>query len=110
MAHSGVPHHQKLTGGKKRVSDWNYIKAVEENAWFLKRFLVNLELVSGLSINPGKCCIYCINMEDQLLGRCASILGCNVCLFPFKYLGVKVGILHKKPFDWEYVVQKIKNR
>ncbi|KAL8502133.1 hypothetical protein ACS0TY_021303 [Phlomoides rotata] len=69
-----------------------------------ERFLVLLELVSGLKINMGKSSIYGRNVDDQHLSSYANILGCNVGAFPFKYLDVMIGSSHRKISDWEYVV------
>lgn len=39
-------------------------KATWENIQFIKHFLINLELVSGLKANPEKCSIFGLNVEE----------------------------------------------
>ncbi|KAL8463108.1 hypothetical protein ACS0TY_033942 [Phlomoides rotata] len=93
------------------VDDIVFLGKVEvSNIVFLKRFLVLLELVSGLKINLGKSSIYRQNVDEQSLSSYANILGCNMGTLPFKYMGVRIGNSHRKISDWDYVVRKVRNR
>ncbi|KAL8465711.1 hypothetical protein ACS0TY_034980 [Phlomoides rotata] len=71
-----------------------------ENIWFLKYFLANLELVSGLKVNRGKCSLFGLNLEEGIIDEFADFLGCRAGLFPFPYLSVMGGSSHRKTSDW----------
>ncbi|KAL8483701.1 hypothetical protein ACS0TY_026399 [Phlomoides rotata] len=64
-------------------------KATVENVILLKRLLANLELVSGLKVNKGKCNIYGVNVEMEQVENFANILECRMGQFSFTYLGVQ---------------------
>lgn len=81
-----------------------------DNVRFIKHFLVNLEMVSGLKVNRDKCNIYGLNVANSQMSDFASWLGCTIGSTPFKYLGVRVGSTHRLVVDWEDVVKKIRNR
>ncbi|KAL8477969.1 hypothetical protein ACS0TY_030029 [Phlomoides rotata] len=63
--------------------------ATRKNAIFLKRFLNILNLVSGLKVNSGKCCLYSVNIESNRSQELADILRCNHGDPNFVYLGIK---------------------
>ncbi|KAL8534679.1 hypothetical protein ACS0TY_010634 [Phlomoides rotata] len=48
-------------------------KATGDNIWFLKWFLLILEMVAGLKINRGKCNLFSLNVEDRRLEKFATI-------------------------------------
>ncbi|KAL8489976.1 hypothetical protein ACS0TY_025756 [Phlomoides rotata] len=81
-----------------------------ENAWTMKRVLCHMEALSGLKINFDKCSISGINVEDERLQEVANILGCRVGGIPFSYLGLKVGIDHRRISEWAEILHKIRNR
>ncbi|KAL8507357.1 hypothetical protein ACS0TY_018052 [Phlomoides rotata] len=85
-------------------------KASEENVIFLRRFLWNLEIVSGLKVDKNKCKLFGLNVHIDELAAYADTLGCKTGTTPFTYLGVKVGCRHTQVSEWDYVIQKIKNR
>ena len=45
------------------------------------------EVISGLSINFNKSSIYGIGVNLDLLNECTLVLGCNLIVLPFQYLG-----------------------
>lgn len=81
-----------------------------ENARVMKRILKIMELVSGLRVNYDKCWLFGINVSDQRLNDMATILDCRIGSLPFSYLGIKVGIYHRKATEWKEIVNKIKGR
>lgn len=87
---------------------------VDKNTWdnihFIKRFLINLELVSGLKVNKEKCSIIGININEDVLDNFANTLRCRIGEISLAYLGVKVGSTHRQSSKWDYVVKKVKNR
>lgn len=84
-------------------------KATIENIHFLRRFLGLVEFVAGLKVNKNKSSLYGINTEGREEDF-ASRLGYRIGSMPFKYLGVNVGSMHRRVSEWEYVIQKVKNR
>lgn len=81
-----------------------------ENIWAMRRILRISELMSGLKVNFEKCCLYGENVNERSLQEWANILGCNVGSLPLTYLGIKVGINHRKYVEWKDVVKKIRAR
>ncbi|KAL8480193.1 hypothetical protein ACS0TY_026931 [Phlomoides rotata] len=51
-----------------------------------------------------------LNMDSANLQYMADILSCEVGLIPFSYLGLNVGINHKRAASWEKLVEKIRRR
>lgn len=74
-------------------------KASWENIRFIKQFLINLELISGMKVNLDKCNIFGLNTDEAQVTEFASWFGCAVGLIPFYYLGVRVGSSHRKVAD-----------
>lgn len=61
-------------------------------------------------MNNKKYCLYGVNVGEERSMEFAEVLGCQVGRFPFVYLGVKVGSVHRKVVEWENVVQQVRNR
>ncbi|KAL8542013.1 hypothetical protein ACS0TY_003031 [Phlomoides rotata] len=79
-----------------------------ENAWTIRRILINMDLLSGLTVNFDKCCLCGVNANDGFLRNLTDILGCRVGSIPFSYLGIKVGMNHRNTAEWSGIVQKSK--
>ncbi|KAL8483512.1 hypothetical protein ACS0TY_026269 [Phlomoides rotata] len=64
----------------------------------------------GLNVNFNKSSLMGLNMDSANLQYMADILSCEVGLIPFSYLGLNVGINHKRAASWEKLVEKIRRR
>lgn len=78
--------------------------------WAVKYILRNFEVLSGLSVNFNKCCLYGMNVDQESLYEMADLLGCRIDHFPINYLGIKVGGNVRKVVDWSFLVDKIRKR
>lgn len=67
-----------------------------ENAMTMRRILRNFELISGLKVNFQKCSLMGLNVGGQILDDMARTLNCARGSVPFAFLGVRVGINHKR--------------
>lgn len=61
-----------------------------ENAKSVKYLLRLFEVISGLTVNYDKSCVYRVNLDDEELGEIADVMGCQVGTWPIPYLGLKV--------------------
>lgn len=84
--------------------------ATVENAITMRRILRNFELVSGLKVNFQKCSLMGLNVGGQILDDMARILNCVRGSVPFSFLGVRVGINHKRINEWSFFTQRMKKR
>lgn len=84
-------------------------KASMENVLFLKRYIFNWEMVSGLKVNRDKCSVIGLNVNNEVMQAYANVLGCQVGDETFNYLGIKVGCAHRKATERNHVIQKIWN-
>ncbi|KAL8462075.1 hypothetical protein ACS0TY_033232 [Phlomoides rotata] len=71
-----------------------------ENAWTMRRILKIMELISGLNVNLEKCSLLGVNVNVRKLEEMSEILGCKIGNRPFSYLGINVGIHHKRASEW----------
>lgn len=79
---------------------------VERVWWLMKGF----EALSGININLDKTEFFPINLprtEAQLL---ASVFGCKIGTFPFKYLGLPLHYKKLMNKDWDYILKKWDNK
>lgn len=81
-----------------------------ENAKAIKQLLCNFEILSGLSVNYDKSCVYGVNVSNESLNEMATFLGCKVGGLPFDYLGLKVGGRIKGVEAWMGTIEKVKKR
>lgn len=81
-----------------------------ENVAVIKRLLRCFELLSGLSVNFEKSCVYGVNMDAENLEVAAGVLGCKIGSFPIPYLGMKVGGRLYGSMAWSYVLEKMKKK
>lgn len=81
-----------------------------ENTWAIRRILRLLEIISSLKVNFDKCCLYGKNVEERRIQDFANILECKIGRVPFTYLGIKVGINHRKGAEWKEVIKKVRTR
>nr|GFA78975.1 RNA-directed DNA polymerase, eukaryota [Tanacetum cinerariifolium] len=68
------------------ISEWS-----NDNLRGILNILKCFSLLSGLSINLNKSHLLGVGVPDNLLTTTALFFGCSVMIYPFKYLGVKVG-------------------
>ncbi|KAL6557468.1 hypothetical protein OROMI_017818 [Orobanche minor] len=80
------------------------------NAWAIKCLLKNFELASGLRVNFDKCSLMGVNVDVNMMREMAETLQCELGCIPFSYLGVRVGINHKRIAEWDHLVHKMKTR
>lgn len=69
-----------------------------------------LRLVSGLSVNFEKSCLYGINLDRERVEEMTKGWGCKVRVIPIPYLGMKVGGRINRAEGWADVVEKVKGR
>ncbi|KAL6561816.1 hypothetical protein OROMI_017417 [Orobanche minor] len=81
-----------------------------KNVVFFRRFLILIEVLTGLRINVDKCQLFGIKASPGVVEDMATILRSKVGRVPFNYLGVKVGCSHKRARDWSYVVDKVRSK
>lgn len=86
------------------------LEGTEDNARAAKWILKNFEVMSGLSINYDKSCVYGINMDNEDLERIAGDLGYVVGALPIPYLGLKVGGRVNGKAEWNEVIDRVKGR
>lgn len=80
-------------------------KMVNINA--IKYILRNFELLSGLNVNFNKSSLWGLNSNQQLTEEGAHALGSEIGVGFLSYLGLNVGINHKKLESWADLVNKI---
>ncbi|KAL8517156.1 hypothetical protein ACS0TY_015391 [Phlomoides rotata] len=51
-----------------------------------------------------------LNVDRENLAYMTDILGCEVGLIHFSYLGLNVGINHRRVASWDKLVDKIRRR
>ncbi|GKA87761.1 putative RNA-directed DNA polymerase, eukaryota, reverse transcriptase zinc-binding domain protein [Tanacetum coccineum] len=67
-------------------------------------------LISGLKINVDKSIVLGVGVSTEEVAQMASIIGCGVSKFPFKYLGVPVGGNMSRCVNWDVVIQKFSSK
>ncbi|GJZ49248.1 RNA-directed DNA polymerase, eukaryota, reverse transcriptase zinc-binding domain protein [Tanacetum coccineum] len=67
-------------------------------------------LISGLKINVDKSNVLGVGVSAEEVAQMASIIGCGVSKFPFKYLGVPVGGNMSRCVNWDVVIQKFSSK
>ena len=66
--------------------------------------------VSGLKINMGKSTILGMSVDDEIVTYTADSLGCEVGVWPTKYLGMLLGGNLCCGAFWEPVISKVAKR
>ena len=67
-------------------------------------------LASGHKINLAKSQLLGINMDDNVISKKATMLGCEVGQWPLQYLGLPLGGNPRTKLFWEPVVRKVRKR
>ena len=86
---------------------------MEPNHNVFINFLRLLEVfgaVLGLRVNLTRSTLLGINIDEDLLQNFALISGCEIGVWPIKYLGLPLGGNPRKHIFWEPVVSKVKKR
>lgn len=81
-----------------------------ENIRAVKYVLRNFELMSGLGVNFSECSLWCYNLSNIIVEEMASVLGCSIGTSTLSYLGINVGIMHRRAEAWTPLVDKIRKR
>ncbi|PRQ36601.1 putative RNA-directed DNA polymerase [Rosa chinensis] len=84
-----------------------FLKDDDHNWNNLNMVLESFCLFSGLKINKSKCSVVGINTEAGRLERMADDQGCEIGVWPMKYLGLPLGGNPKQASFWNPVVEKI---
>ncbi|KAM0036329.1 putative RNA-directed DNA polymerase [Helianthus debilis subsp. tardiflorus] len=74
-----------------------------ENITNVVRILRIFHLCSGLKINMDKSNLFGMGVNSEDIGGMASSIGCNPGVFPFSYLGIKVGANMNRVSNWKPV-------
>lgn len=83
----------------------------QSNATIIKWLLMNFELASGLKINFNNAVLWVgVSVYNNTLIYMVSILQCEIGSIQFSYLGIRVGINHKKNAKWEHLIHKVRVR
>lgn len=82
----------------------------ENNIKVIKQVLRLFELLSGLNVNFDKSCLFGVNISPAVVRAKANELGCEVGMGSINYLGVKVGVNHRKSDVWSPMIQKVQKR
>lgn len=64
-----------------------FIKNDDHSIKGLKKVLLLFQVITGLSINFNKSMVYHVSNDKDCVARGTTILGCQLGLLPFKYLG-----------------------
>ncbi|XP_039058529.1 uncharacterized protein LOC120202126 [Hibiscus syriacus] len=83
-----------------------FCKASKGQLANLKRVLVVFELCTRLQLNLVKSRIFCINLQDQIVGEWAESIGCLRDSFPTEYLGLPLGAKINFIQLWDSIVKK----
>lgn len=76
----------------------------------LSKILNGFGILTGVEVNMAKSAIIGINMDEDLIARMASSLGCEVGTWPMKYLGIPLGGNLFRASFWEPVLSKVSKR
>lgn len=79
-----------------------------KNLWDIKSILRVFELVSGLTTNFWKSCLFGVGVEDSFLDATAYFSACNSSRVPFKFLGLYFGGNHRRINFWKPVVDRFR--
>lgn len=78
------------------------------NLWSIKAILKGFEMIYGLRVNFYKSNIYGINFSNWNLEVASSFLSCRAYTFPFKFLGIWVGISPRRLMLWKELISNIR--
>jgi hypothetical protein len=87
-----------------------FLEASDANIQVLRWLLISFENLSGLKINYAKCEMIPFNISEEMDHNLTSQFGCKVNYLPITYLGI---LLHWKSLsvqDWNFLIEKIKNK
>ncbi|GJW39205.1 RNA-directed DNA polymerase, eukaryota, reverse transcriptase zinc-binding domain protein [Tanacetum coccineum] len=87
------------------MGDWSF-QNVNNLIGILRCFF----LTSGLKINVQKSKLLGVRVDHEESFELASILGCEVSMFPFTYLGVPIGSNMSLLANWKDVMDKFKHK
>ncbi|KAJ0544992.1 putative RNA-directed DNA polymerase transcription factor SBP family [Helianthus annuus] len=87
------------------IGEWS-----EHNIVSLSRLLRCIYLVTGLKVNHSKCQLHGIGVDEDEVGRMASILNCDIGALPFMYLGIPIGVNMKRIKFWQPIIDKFNRR
>ncbi|KAF1867299.1 hypothetical protein Lal_00049728 [Lupinus albus] len=87
--------------------DWGFQPS---NTWVMKSVLQLFELSFGLKINFSKCNLYGVNIQEDILYSHVEFLHCKLYSKSFSYLGIPVGVSHKRKSTWTSLIDKIQSR
>jgi hypothetical protein len=81
-----------------------------EQAKNMKIILCTFEQLSGLKINFHKSELFCYREAKDHIEQYSQIFGCEIGLFPFRYLGIPMN--HKKlnNKDWKVVEDRFQKK
>ncbi|XP_071689306.1 uncharacterized protein [Rutidosis leptorrhynchoides] len=82
----------------------------EGNIDNLMSLLKCFELTSGLKVNYNKSNMFGNGVEGNIVESMASLFGCKVGCFPFKYLGLPISANMSKYDSWKPVIEKFEKR
>ncbi|KAL8526563.1 hypothetical protein ACS0TY_015669 [Phlomoides rotata] len=80
-----------------------------DNIFAIKDILRIFKLLSGFKVNFNKCSLMDLNVDRENLAYMTDILGCEVGLIHFSYLGLNVGN-HRRVASWDKLLDKIRRR
>ena len=83
---------------------------MESEGSSFKNLLIVLALfcsVSGLKINRSKSTILGMGVEDEIVSSMADLVGCEVGVWPTKYLGLPLGGNPCSAAFWAPVISKV---
>jgi hypothetical protein len=86
------------------MGDWS-----RDNIQCTTRILIVFYLCSGMRINLHKSNLFGVGTEESEVDSVMEVLGCKRGVFPFIYLGIKVGAKMTRINSWSSVVEVIKN-
>ena len=75
------------------------LPAIDEQLIAFKEMLATFAESTGLRVNFSKSSLIPINMSDEEGARVASLLGCDVGMMPFTYLGLPMGTSRPTIYD-----------
>jgi len=76
----------------------------------MKLILCIFEQLSGLKINFHKSELYCFGQAKSVENDYRDLFGCEICSFPFRYLGIPIHFRKLRNCEWKPVEDQFERK